>query len=47
VAVLDGAGNPLASSAAFSEFQAGIADRCADGPAPADAAVVGSYRMIG
>jgi hypothetical protein len=33
VAVLDSDENPLSSSAAFATFQAGIKDRCADGPA--------------
>jgi hypothetical protein len=44
VAVLDGGDNPLLASAAFAEFQSGIKDRCIDGPAPADATVIGSYR---
>jgi hypothetical protein len=43
VAVLDGDVNPLTASAAFGKFQAGIKDRCAEGPAPADATVIGSY----
>jgi hypothetical protein len=46
VAVLDGAENPLSVSAAFGEFQSGIADRCAEGPTPADATVIGSYRLL-
>ncbi len=46
VAVLEGEDNPLARTAAFGAFQAGIADRCVQGPAAADAAVVGSYRML-
>ncbi len=37
--------NPLTSSAAFGQFQSGIADRCAEGPAASDATVVGSYRL--
>jgi hypothetical protein len=46
VAELDDAGrNPLAESEAFAKFQAGIADRCAEGPAAADATVVGSYQL--
>ncbi len=45
VALLDGDQNPLTTSAAFGEFQAGIMDRCAQGPVPADATVAGSYRM--
>jgi hypothetical protein len=43
VAALDGHANPLNESDAFARFQAGIADRCAEGPIPADATVVGSY----
>ena len=46
VAVLDGAENPLSTLAAFGEFQSGIKDRCAEGPIPADATVVGSYRLL-
>jgi hypothetical protein len=38
--------NPLASIAAFGEFQAGIDERCAEGPAAADATVIGSYRLL-
>ena len=38
--------NPLASMGAFREFQAGIDERCAEGPAAADATVVGSYRLL-
>src|SRR5262249_22723432 len=45
VAVIDGEHNPLTESAAFGKFQAGIADRCAAGPAAADATPVGSYRL--
>lgn len=41
----DGSQNPLATSEAFAKFQAGIADRCAQGPAAADATVVGSYQL--
>src|ERR1700730_2035820 len=44
VAVIDGDENPLTASAAFGEFQSGIGDRCAEGPAPADATIIGSYR---
>jgi hypothetical protein len=43
VAVLSGDENPLSSLPAFAEFVAGIADRCVEGPAPADASMVGSY----
>ena len=46
VAVLDGEENPLTASAAFGEFQSGIKDRCAEGPVPADAAIVGSYGLV-
>jgi hypothetical protein len=45
VATIDGEVNPLSSSAAFGKFQAGIQDRCVEGPAAADAAVVGSYQF--
>jgi hypothetical protein len=45
VAQLDGAENPLTKSPAFAEFQSGIAARCVEGPAAADATEVGSYRM--
>ncbi len=44
VATLDGADNPLTRSAAFAEFQRGIKDRCAEGPAAADADIIGTYR---
>ncbi|MGI9008939.1 MAG: hypothetical protein ACR2FU_22570 [Streptosporangiaceae bacterium] len=37
--------NPLASSEAFAKFQAGVAGRCAQGPAASDATVVGSYQL--
>ncbi|HZM57826.1 MAG TPA: hypothetical protein VFC03_22690 [Acidimicrobiales bacterium] len=46
VAVLDGDVNPLPTLAAFGEFQSSINDRCAEGPTPADAAVIGSYRLL-
>jgi hypothetical protein len=45
VAMIEGE-NPLASSEAFGAFQSGINDRCEEGPWPADAVVVGSYRMF-
>jgi hypothetical protein len=45
VAVLEGASNPLADSAAFAEFQRGVKDRCADGPVAADADIIGSFRL--
>ncbi len=46
VAVFDGEENPLTASAAFGAFQSGIEDRCAEGPAPADATMIGSYRLL-
>lgn len=46
IAVLDGEGNPLNSSAAFAAFQAGIANRCTDAPAAADAELVSSYQLF-
>jgi hypothetical protein len=46
VAMLDGDQNPLTASAAFGEFQSGIQDRCAEGPTPGVAAIVGSYRLL-
>jgi hypothetical protein len=46
VAVLDGDENPLSSSVAFARFQSGIADRCAEGPAPADATLIGTHRLL-
>jgi hypothetical protein len=46
VAVIDGEANPLSASAAFGKFQSGIQDRCVEGPSPADAAIIGSYRLV-
>src|ERR1700722_19185513 len=46
VAVLDGEETPLTSSPAFAAFQSGIGGRCAEGPAPADASMVGSYGLV-
>jgi hypothetical protein len=43
VATIEGESNPLASSAAFSRFQQGVAERCEEGPIAMDAIVVGSY----
>jgi hypothetical protein len=43
VAVLSGDENPLSTLPAFAAFVAGIAERCVEGPIPADAAMVGSY----
>ncbi len=45
VASIEGETNPLVASAAFSRFQAGIADRCEEGPIAMDATVVGSYSL--
>ena len=47
VAVVEGPGNPLTRSAAFARFQEGLGDRCADPPVPAQATVVGWYRVSG
>jgi hypothetical protein len=46
VAILGTDDNPLSRSAAFAEFQSGIKDRCAEGPAPSDATVIGNYGLI-
>ena len=46
VAVLDGEENPLTSSPAFAAFQAGIAERCAEGPIAADATAIGNFRLL-
>jgi hypothetical protein len=46
VAVQDGEVSPLSDSAAFAKFQAGIGERCAEGPVASDATVVGSYRLL-
>lgn len=45
VAQVDGDENPLIALAAFGEFQAGIKDRCVEGPTPADATVIGSFGL--
>jgi hypothetical protein len=37
--------NPLMASPAFAAFQAGIGDRCVEGPTPAEATVIGSYGL--
>ena len=42
----DDGSNPLGELAAFSEFQAKIADRCEERPSAQDATVVGSYRFF-
>jgi len=48
IADVEGDVNPLASSAAFAEFQREIGERCApgDGPNPQPATLVGSYRLL-
>jgi hypothetical protein len=46
LAVLDGEENPLTTSPAFAAFQAGIAERCAEGPVPADATAIGDFRLL-
>jgi hypothetical protein len=43
VVTIDGDRNPLTASPAFAEFQAGIEDRCSEGPTPAEATVIGAY----
>jgi hypothetical protein len=45
IAEIGEGGNPLMSSEAFSAFQVGIADRCADGPATSVGEVIGTYRL--
>jgi hypothetical protein len=45
VAIVEGDENPLATTAAFQAFQAGLADRLTDGPDPQGAVIVGSYRL--
>jgi hypothetical protein len=39
--------NPLAQSAAFKSFQAGIKDRCEEQPVAIDLTEIGSYRFFG
>ena len=46
VATFEGAENPLTTSAAFAQFQSGIADRVAEGPTPADGLAIGSYQPL-
>jgi hypothetical protein len=46
VAVVEGDVNPLLQTAAFAEFQRGIADRCVEPPVAAGATLVGSYRFL-
>jgi acyl dehydratase len=46
VAVTDGDENPLTSSPAFAAFQADIGERCADGPTPSEATVIGNFGLL-
>jgi hypothetical protein len=46
LAVIEGDVNPLNASVAFAAFQAGIGERVDEGPIPADATAVGSYRLL-
>ena len=46
IAEVDAEHNPLSSSPAFAEFQAGLGDRVTEGPDPRDAEIVGSYRLL-
>ena len=39
--------NPLSETAAFKAFQAGIRDRCEEGPVAVTLEEIGSYRMFG
>jgi hypothetical protein len=43
VVSLDGEDNPLVQTAAFAEFQRGIAERCVAAPVATEATIVGSY----
>ncbi len=45
VALVDGDESPLNASAAFSEFQAGLKERCAVPPNPSGATLIGSYGL--
>jgi hypothetical protein len=48
IADVEGEENPLAATAAFADFQAGIGERCeeGEGPNPQPAKLVGSYRLV-
>jgi hypothetical protein len=46
VAVFAGGENPLTSSPAFAAFQAGVSERCTEGPIPADATAIGNFRLL-
>jgi len=43
VAIFDGDDNPLPGLSSFGEFVSAIGTRCADGPSPANGAVIGDY----
>ncbi len=45
VAAVTGEHNPLTTSRAFRAFQAGLADRCVQGPRPSAATPIGSHRL--
>jgi hypothetical protein len=47
VATVTGEENPLNTTAAFARFQEGLAERCAQPPAPSAATIVGSYGTRG
>jgi hypothetical protein len=38
--------NPLTSSPAFAAFQSAIGERCAEGPIPAEATVIGNFGLL-
>src|SRR5271170_5608596 len=46
VALLDGEENPLTWSTAFGKFQSEIGRRCAEGPMPSEATVIGDYNLL-
>jgi hypothetical protein len=46
LAIVDGDENPLLTTTAFGAFVSAIGDRCVEGPAPREATVVGSYRLL-
>ena len=41
-----GGASPLPGLDAFRQFQAGIKERCAEGPQAGEASIVGNYRML-
>lgn len=46
VAIFEGETDPLSRSKAFAAFQDGIGDRLVGPPVPAEATLVGSYRLL-